>query len=121
MSEYDSIKCYSDVVHFEEEHNFSKDQLTVADTFTAELGEVLGKITASGKYTPLDQDAADGSEVAAAVAVTEKTDESGDGLIYAITRHAVVRAENLVWPDDIDAGEKTTAIAQLKAAGILVR
>ena len=42
-----------------------------------------------------------------------------DGLLIA--RHAVVADHALIWPAGIAALEKATAIAQLKAAGVLVR
>lgn len=118
---YDENKCYSDVVYFDEDNNFSKEEITVLTGNTAELGEVLGKVTASGKYVPLNPAAGDGSEVAAAIAVTEKSEASGDADIWAIARHAIVRDSGLVWPDGITGPEKTTAIDELKSLGVLVK
>lgn len=38
-----------------------------------------------------------------------------------IARHAIVASHALVWPVAITPTEKTTAIAQLEARGVLVR
>jgi len=86
-----------------------------------EAGTVLGAITASGKWTQFNQDGADGSETAAGVLLANTDATSADQPCVAIVRQAEVNAAELVWPADIEAGEKTAAIAQLAARGIIVR
>ena len=86
-----------------------------------QAGTVLGKITASGKYTQHDQDAADGSEAAAAILYNEDDASGGDKNAVVVIRDATVAGASLTWQPDIDAGEKTTAIAELAALGIIVR
>ena len=100
----------------------SRDEITLASgAGVLEPGTVLGQVTVGGKYVQLDQDAADGSEVAAAILYRDQDATTADVKALAITRDAEVNALNLIWPADIDAGEKTTAIGQLEAAGIIVR
>lgn len=73
-------------------------------------------------YVAFNQDGTDGSQFSAAVlweAVT--TGASADGYVVAIVRDAEVNGAELVWPSDIEAGEITTATAQLAAHGIIVR
>lgn len=75
-----------------------------------------------GQYVAYDQDGDDGSEVAAAIAIypaTTGADETAK--IAVIARDAEVNGKLLAWPSDIEAGEKAAAIAQLAAAGIIVR
>lgn len=84
-------------------------------------GTVLGVVTASGKYTQFDQDGADGSEAAAGILVYPTDATGGDTACAAIIRDAEVNAAELTWPTDIIAGEKTTALAQLAALGIIAR
>ncbi|MEA3641291.1 MAG: head decoration protein [Lamprobacter sp.] len=84
-------------------------------------GTVLGIVTASGKYTQFDQDGADGSETAAGILVYPTDATSADTACAAIVRDAEVHGDQLTWPADIEAGEKTTAIAQLASLGIIVR
>ncbi|MCM8532230.1 MAG: head decoration protein [Lentisphaeraceae bacterium] len=116
----DVIKTRSDVVHMEGDNNYSMKKITVADTHTVELGQVLGQQTASGEFEPLNQDASDGTEVAAAVAISEKEDESGTKEIIAFVRHGILNDAGLVWPDDITEPEKTLALSQLESQGIVV-
>lgn len=83
-------------------------------------GTVLGKITASGKFTQLDQDAVDGSEVAAGVLYDGVDATSADVDAVMTGGYAAVDDKHLTFPGDIDPGEKTTAIAQLKTIDIVV-
>lgn len=85
-------------------------------------GMVLGKITSGGKFVQHDQDAVDGSEAAAGILLADVTAEDGvDAKAVAVVRHAAVRAGGLIWQSDIDAGEITTALAELLALGIIAR
>lgn len=88
---------------------------------TIEPGTIVGKITADGKYAPLDPGASDGSEAASGViagrAIT--TDADARGTITA--RDSVVNAFKVTWPDGITDPQKDAAIAELAALGIMVR
>lgn len=100
----------------------SREEITLAsDSGVVKTGTVLAVVTATGKYVPLDQDGDDGSEVAAGVLYRDTDATSADARALAIVRDAEVNALNLIWPDDIEAGEKATAIGELEAAGVIVR
>lgn len=81
---------------------------------------VLGKITASGKYKPYDDNNTDGSEVAAAVLLYDVDATSADVQALVIFRLAEVFTNRLQWAATVLSGEKTTAYADLAAAGKLV-
>jgi hypothetical protein len=105
---------------------YSRDAITLlAGSGDLVTGTVLGKITASGKYVPLDPDVSpsDGSEVAAGILLLDRdVDASSDDTgAVAIVRNATVADSGLTWPTGISAGNKTTAIAQLAALGIIER
>jgi hypothetical protein len=123
MSTLTEGKYLSDWLREERENGFSRDAITLlAGSGTLVTGTVLGKITASGTYVPLDLDASDGSETAAGILVAGVTVESGadaDGV--AIVRDAGINSDGLTWPDDASAGDKTTALAALAALGIVAR
>jgi hypothetical protein len=111
-----------DLLKYEAPNLYSRDQVTVAAGQVLALGAVVGVITASSKVKVVDPSATDGSEVAAGVliqAVDANLADRDDGLIVA--RHAIVADHALVWPTGITVAEKKSAIAQLKALGILVR
>ena len=111
-----------DLLKYEAPNLYSRDQITVAAGQVLALGAVVGVITASSKVKVVDPSATDGSEVAAGVliqAVDANLADRDDGLIAA--RHAIVADHALVWPTGITVAEKKSAIAQLKALGVLVR
>lgn len=111
-----------DLLKYEAPNLYSRDQVTVAAGQALALGAVVGVIAASSKVKVVDPSATDGSEVAAGVliqAVDANLADRDDGLIVA--RHAIVADHALVWPTGITVAEKKSAIAQLKALGVLVR
>ncbi len=111
-----------DLLKYEAPNLYSRDQVTVAAGQVLALGAVVGVVTATSKVKGVDPSATDGSQAAAGVliqAVDANLADRDDGLIVA--RHAIVADHALVWPTGITVAEKKSAIAQLKALGILVR
>lgn len=89
-------------------------------------GTVLGKVTASGKYTPLtilgDGETSDGSDVPAAVLLDQVIVPANEDLVhgaYCVFRHARVLRDQLVWPTNYTDNQKATALGLLEAAGII--
>ncbi len=110
---------------YEPAHGFCREVATVnvaADTEVS-VGSVLGKVTASGKYVPRDPDASDGSEVAAGVAVENKTITAATDTTLAVMvrGNSILAKGALVFDVTHDAGEQATAISEIEALGILVR
>jgi len=83
-------------------------------------GTVLGKITASGKLTQFDQDASDGSEDAMGVLMGDLDASGGDEPCIYLA-HGQVNSDLLIWPTDLDAGEKVVAVASLLANNIYAK
>lgn len=111
-----------DLLKYEAPNLYSRDLVTVAAGQTLSLGAVVGIVAATSKVKVLDPSATDGSEVAAGVMIQgcdAALADREDGLMLA--RHATVSDHALVWPSGITLAEKSLAIGQLKAAGILVR
>lgn len=106
----------------ESEFNYSRDTITVVAGQNLAAGTVLGKITASGKYAAYDNDAVDGTAVAAGVLASAVNATAADTAGVAIVRHAVVATEGLVWGAGVTTqGEKDAAYVDLKAIGIVTR
>lgn len=103
--------------------DISREAVTIASGSGALLaGTVLGKITASGKYKPYDNDASDGSEVAAAILYADCDATSADVKATVTARQAEVWKERLVWGAGVTTdAEKTAAYADFAALGIIVR
>lgn len=85
-------------------------------------GKVLGKITASGKYTEHDPGAADGSEDATAVLYAAVDASAADAAGVIIERGPIeVDGDLLTWITGISAGDKTAGVAALTSNNIKVR
>ena len=111
-----------DLLKYEAPNLYSRDRVTVASGQNLPLGTVLGIVTASGQYKQIDPSAEDGTQVAAGVLLQgcdATLADRDNGLVVA--RHAIVSDHALQWPEAITAAEKASAIAQLKALGVLVR
>ncbi|MBI2817957.1 MAG: head decoration protein [Acidobacteria bacterium] len=114
-------KYLGDWLKFEEDNLYSREEVTVVSGQNLGRGTLIGKITASGKITQLAPAAADGSEAATGVLLLPVDASAADHPGVIIARHAICSDNGLVWPGGITSGQKTTAINQLKALGILVR
>ncbi len=112
----------TDVLLFEEgeEFNFVRDQITLASgTPASVVGQVLGKITASGKYTQVAPAASDGSQNAAAVLLVAADASAADVVAVAVTRGpAILKSGGLAWTSGMTGTQKTTALGQLQALGM---
>lgn len=119
---WDEPKAISDVLKMEHP-TYSRDVVTiVSGAGVLEIGTVLGKITASGKFKAAASDATDGSEVAAAILVEKIDATSADKPAVVIARFAEVSRHGLVWHANTNTTtERAAAAAQLAAVGIIVR
>ncbi len=119
------IARVSDVVLVEEleEFNYCREIITVVSgTTAAVLGQVLGQITASGKYAKVTPGAVDGSQIAAAVLLQAVDATAGDKTALAIVRGpAIFKDAGLAWTTGMTEPQKTTAKGQLATAGMPVR
>lgn len=105
--------------------DFSRESFTLISGQNLKAGTVLGKITASGKYTILAPAAADGSQNAIAILgpATDATsaDKRTAGIIGGPGVSVEVNGNLLIYPGGITGPQKTAAIAALLAAGVKIR
>ncbi|GHA13415.1 hypothetical protein GCM10007989_05020 [Devosia pacifica] len=100
----------------------SREQIVIASgAGKLKPGAVLGKVTASGKYVAFDPDAETGAETAAAILYEGCDATDTDVRRTASVRDTEVHADVLVWADGTTDIEKTAALADLAAAGIIGR
>jgi hypothetical protein len=105
-----------------EEEVISRETLTVVSgAGVVKAGTVLGKVTASGKYTPYDDGLSNGAETAAAINLYEVDATSADVSVACIFRHAAVKADALQWHASADSTAKTAAYTALAAKTIIAR
>jgi hypothetical protein len=104
----------------------SRDEVTVTVPASATLqpGQVLGKVTATGKYEPYDNGATpaeDGTETAAGVLYGElinATEAPVDMTGVVVNADAEVKAADLIWGTGMD---EDAGLADLLALGIKAR
>ena len=105
----------------EAEGTRSRENITIAAGANLVPGQVLGKITASGKYKMHDPAASDGSQAAAAILYADAAAAAADVKGVAIVRDAEWNGATLTWISGISGGNKTAGIAALAALGIILR
>ena len=97
--------------------------VTVGAGVTLPAGATLGKITATGKYVPYNNAAADGSQAVAGVLYAELYNPAGAPADLAgviVNTDAEVRKADLEWNGQ-DAAAQTAGLADLLALGIKAR
>lgn len=85
-------------------------------------GQVLGKLSASGKFVPNTAAASDGSQTSVAILLFPVDATSADAQAVVVDCDAVVSHAGLIHgPSVTDATKRAAANAQLAAVGIKVR
>jgi hypothetical protein len=105
----------------DQEENLSLEKVTLISGQNLLSGTVLGKITASGKYTRHNTGAADGSQTAAAILRSDCDASTADTACVIVARLAEVADARLIYMAGITAPNKTAAIAALATNNIIVR
>ncbi|WP_210880052.1 head decoration protein [Roseovarius autotrophicus] len=112
-----------DVLKYEVNPNYTREVITLLQGMPYPVGSVLGKITASGKYTLSPATGTDGAEIATAVLLfaVDATLADATGIVLARGPSVVSRA-GLAYDGTVDDGTKITAkLGQLAAVGIIAR
>jgi len=94
--------------------NISREGITVVSGQTLVAGEVVGKITASGKYATYNNGASDGSEVAAGILYDAVDASAADADGVMVARLAEVESAGLT-------GSDANGVADLLALNVIVR
>ena len=118
-----NLKTETDVVKTEGPNRYSRDEVVIASgSGVIDVGAVLGKVTASGKYKPLAPGASDGTQVASRISLEKVDASSADApRVVVLSRMAEVVQQALVWAGGVTDGQKVTALSQLETAGIVAR
>ena len=112
-----------DVLKYEVNPNYTREVVILASGAAYPIGAVLGKITASGKYTLSTATGTDGAQTATAVLLyaVDATLADASGIVVA-RGPAIVSRAGLAFDATVDDAAKiTTKIGQLATAGIIAR
>ena len=94
--------------------NISREEVTVVSGQDLVAGELVGKVTASGKYATYDNGAADGTETAAGIIYADCDATGGDTLAAIVVRDAEVSSNTLT-------GSDANGVTDLAALNIIIR
>ena len=108
---------WTDCVVHEYDLNYSHGLITiVSGSGIVRSRTLLGKITASGKYAPIDPAASDGTETAAAILYSDVDATSSDINVYALLRGpAIIEFSKLELVNALTAPQEDTVKADLAA------
>ena len=112
-----------DVLKYEVNPNYTREVITLLIGTSYPSGAVLGRITASGKYTLSPATGADGSQTAVAVLLYPVNATLADAVGIVVARGpSIVSRAGLAYEATVnDAAKITAKIAQLAAVGIIAR
>ena len=112
-----------DLLKYEVNPNYTRETVTLLAGTAYLVGAVLGRITASGKYTLATSGGTDGAQTAAAVLLYPVDASGADAAGVVLARGpAIVSRAALVFDASVDDAAKTaTKHGQLTALGIAVR
>ncbi|WP_371398907.1 head decoration protein [Marinovum algicola] len=121
MTKLTEGKTPGDFLLFEEQDNYSREEVTIAAGADLAPGTVLGKVTASAKYVASNEAGVDGSETVAGVLLTPAAAAAEDVTAIILNRHARVRRFGLTFDASYDTeAKRDAACAELEALGIKV-
>lgn len=101
--------------------SLSRENVVLLPNAALSSGSVLGKVTASGKYTHYDTDAGDGTEIAAGILLAETVASEVEQGVAIIDTLAEVSAALLVWKSGLDDADKAAGLVDLRARFIKAR
>ena len=112
-----------DVLKYEVNPNYTREVITLLIGTNYPSGAVLGRITASGKYTLSAATGADGAQVAVAVLLYPVNATLADAVGIVVARGpSIVSRAGLAYEATVnDAAKITAKIGQLAAVGIIAR
>lgn len=110
-----------DLLKYEVSNLYSRDQITVARGQDLKLGTVVSKKTDDNLIKALNPLATDGTQNAIGVLISNVNSEEADKKAVIVTRIAMLADHAIVWPANITNEQKTKAIEQLEARGIIIR
>jgi hypothetical protein len=110
-----------DLVKFEAPNLYSREEITVAQGQKLALGAIIGQDTETDLIKALNPAATDGTQNALGALIAEVDATSGNAKAVIITRDAILADHAVVWPSAIALEQKTAAIKQLEARGVIIR
>lgn len=110
-----------DLLKFEAPSLYSREEITVAQGQNLTLGTLVGQESETDLIKALNPAATDGTQNALGALIADADASSANIKAVIVTRDAILADHAVVWPTTITLEQKTAAIKQLEARGVIIR
>ena len=110
-----------DLLKFEAPNLYSREEITVAQGQKLALGTIIGQDSETDLIKAFNPAATDGTQNALGALIAEVDATSGNTKAVIVTRNAILADHAVIWPSAITLEQKTAAIKQLEARGVIIR
>jgi len=110
-----------DLLKFEAPNLYSREEITVAQGQKLALGAIIAQDSETDLIKALNPAATDGTQNALGALIAEVDATSGNTKAVIVTRDAILADHAVIWPSAITLEQKTAAIKQLEARGVIIR
>ena len=110
-----------DLLKFEAPSLYSREEITVAQGQNLTLGTLVGQESETDLIKALNPAAADGTQNALGALIADADASSANIKAVIVTRDAILADHAVIWPTTITLEQKTAAIKQLEARGVIIR
>ncbi|MBM3349887.1 MAG: head decoration protein [Gammaproteobacteria bacterium] len=110
-----------DLLKFEAPNLYSREEITVAQGQKLALGAIIGQDIETDLIKALNPAATDGTQNALGALIAEVDATSSNTKAVIVTRDAILADHAVIWPSAITLEQKTAAIKQLEARGVIIR
>ena len=110
-----------DLLKFEAPSLYSREEITVAQGQNLTLGTLVGQQSETDLIKALNPAATDGTQNALGALIADADASSANIKAVIVTRDAILADHAVVWPTTITLEQKTAAIKQLEARGVIIR
>ena len=110
-----------DLLKFEAPNLYSREEITVAQGQKLALGAIIGQDSETDLIKALNPASTDGTQNALGALIAEVDATSGNTKAVIVTRDAILADHAVIWPSAITLEQKTAAIKQLEARGVIIR
>lgn len=110
-----------DLLKFEAPNLYSREEITVAQGQKLALGAIIGQDSETDLIKAFNPAATNGTQNALGALIAEVDATSGNTKAVIVTRNAILADHAVIWPSAITLEQKTAAIKQLEARGVIIR
>lgn len=110
-----------DLLKFEEDNLYSRDEVTVEVGQILAAGAVVARHNTNGEIVALNPGAGSGQGNAYGVIIEDVDASTVSQKSWIVARHAIVAEGSVIWPSGISAGQLDSAMSELRALGIILR